>query len=187
MIHWGKCSSASPTPPFPPAPHSSKPMAMWKAHSKYFLFYMLNKDIFWWILFDANSSCFLSIGTWVWTTSVKSSPEPSIGCTCYQNCEYILQLMLQQCTSIVTSHTWQETVSPREVDTHNPGDGDWWLWPASDLSYQGTACSNTPADPGMAAQRNLIFAERVNIWFLKCLESRFCAWDPSRCFLATAP
>lgn len=68
-------------------------------------------------------------------------------------------------------------------------DGDWWLWPASDLFYQESACSNRQVDPGMAAQKkggkgNLIFTQRANIWSLKCSESLFCAQHPSRCFLA---
>lgn len=108
MIHWGKFSSPSLSPPS--RPPTSPPNSLTS------LCTLLPAPNDWspdevCVLNICNFTCpeclqrtsisftlidnlilmlapFLSLGTWAWTTSVRSSPEPSTDCTCYRNCEY---------------------------------------------------------------------------------------------------
>lgn len=107
MIHWGKFSSASPPfhpPTSPPNPLTSACptccswwlIARRKTHSDHLLFHtpgafkeeQQKYTLIDFCLFFHKAFCFVSSGTWVWTTSVRSSPELFTTCTCYQSCEY---------------------------------------------------------------------------------------------------
>lgn len=115
---------------------------------------------------------FLSLGIWVWITSARSSPEPFIDCTCYQNCEYKI-IHIQLINFYCCWSQWWGLMTLACL---------WSLLPRNCLKQYTSRSWDGCRKEG--CEGNLIFTQRVNIWSLKCLESRFCAQHPSRCFLA---
>lgn len=95
MIHWGKFSSVSPSCPTTTLSNPHLPILV-TPRLEWLITAILNvpctfkdylKVLCWLILWYSCLPRFPSPVTWAWTTLARSSPEPSRGCTCCQNCE----------------------------------------------------------------------------------------------------
>lgn len=119
--------------------------------------------------FNSDAPSLLSLGIWVWITSVRSSRESSIGCTCYQSCEYKpIQLTFSETWSIIKVSALADDI---------PGLKWWGLMTLACLkSLLPRNCLKQIARrswDGCTKEEGwgkLIFTQRLHIWSLKCLE-----------------